>query len=84
VSSGYRYRDRFATPEGVGTMILKTNGASNARLVVKGRGEHAGLPSFPVGLPLRAQLQAANGECWEATYSTTATNGPVRFSAKAD
>jgi hypothetical protein len=27
-------------------------------------------PSAPFPVPLRVQLEASNGECWEATYST--------------
>ena len=33
----------------------------------------------PVPLPLRVQLQAANGNCWEAVYSTASQNDGIVF-----
>ena len=43
-------------------------------------------PALPLGLPLRVQLRAGNGQCWEETYSAAGTrqNGPTRFRATAD
>jgi hypothetical protein len=38
-------------------------------LGAKGEGENLEMPPLPLTAPVRAQLQAANGECWEAVYS---------------
>ena len=39
-----------------------------ARAVVKGRGERVAVPPLPLTPPVRVQLQAENGECWEAIF----------------
>jgi hypothetical protein len=70
VRDGYRYRDDFRTPEGLSSMRLKEGADGKARITLKASGDLVGLPSLPLGVPVRAQLQAANGECWETTHSS--------------
>jgi len=41
-------------------------------------------PLLPLALPLRVQLQASNGECWEAVYSTSLENDAAGFRAQSD
>jgi 6-phosphogluconolactonase (cycloisomerase 2 family) len=80
---GFDYRDKYRTPEGLFEIRLRPGADGSAQITLSGRGEHLELPSLPLGLPVRAQLQASNGECWEATYST-ANMSSVRFSARPD
>jgi hypothetical protein len=50
-----------------------------------GEGAALEMPPLPLTLPVRAQLQAANGECWEAVYSQFVTkNQPDIFKATPD
>jgi hypothetical protein len=65
---GYKYSDRDATPDGLKTIDLKPGADTKARLTVKGRGEILDIPALPMPLPLLVQLQAGNGQCWEATF----------------
>jgi hypothetical protein len=43
----------------------------------------AGLPQPPLPLPLRVQLQARDGNCWDARYSTALVNGDFVFNARS-
>ena len=47
-------------------------------------GRPFGLPSLPLALPLRVQVQGQDGACWEATYSTADINDPTFFKATSD
>jgi hypothetical protein len=59
-----------------------------ATIVVGGKGTGLTLPTLPItpaALPLRVQLTAGNGECWEGTYGAHVTrNTPESFSATGD
>ena len=37
-----------------------------------------------LALPLTAQLQSENGQCWEGTFSTPTVNTSAQFKAKSD
>ena len=54
------------------------------RLSTKARGPQAGLPALGFELPVTAQLQASNGECWEASYATALRNDAGKFEALSD
>jgi 6-phosphogluconolactonase (cycloisomerase 2 family) len=84
VAAGYDYRDPSRTPEGALEMKLRTGVDGSARVIMRGSGEHVGLPVLPLGLPVRVQLQASNGECWEATYSAAQVNTSTGFVARPD
>jgi hypothetical protein len=83
-STGFRYRDDFETPEGLASMKLKSGVDGRAGAKVRATGEHLRLPALPLVLPLRVQLQAANGECWETTHATAQVNDGTRVVAPAD
>jgi hypothetical protein len=40
------------------------------------------MPPSPLVLPVRVQLQAAGGPCWERFYSSAELNDSRRFKAK--
>lgn len=85
---GFKYKDREATPDGLGSLRLRSGESGTAKVGVKGKGANLPLPGLPVPEPakLRAQLQASNGECWEATYSPVGVikNEPGQFKGRAD
>ena len=88
-SSGFKYADKAATPDGTVQVALKAGGAGKAKMSFKGKGplltgRPLGLPTPPLPLPVRAQLQGENGVCFEATYSSASTNKPGTFKAKSD
>jgi hypothetical protein len=81
---GFTYTDSAQTPHGIFKMILQAGEASTARITVGAKSENISLPKLGgLALPVRAQLQAANGECWEAVYGT-AVQTASQFKAKAD
>ena len=83
VRGGYRYRDDFRTREGLSSMRLKEGSDGKARITLKASGDLVGALALPLGVPVRAQLQAANGECWETTHPFATVNDSGRFVAPA-
>lgn len=49
-------------------MVLKTGRDGKAKVTVIAKGPELALPPLPTSLPLRAQLHAENGQCWEARF----------------
>jgi hypothetical protein len=87
--NGFTFKDGARDgrgPEGIELATLRATTGGRARLVVKGRGPRLRDVTLPLPLPLRAQLQASNGTCWEATYPTgrVRRNAGQRFAARAD
>jgi hypothetical protein len=79
--TGYRYFDREGTPDGLGTLVIQSGDNGRAAAMVKGKGPNLVMPAdWPLSLPLRVQLQATNGTCWEATYSDA---GVIRYTGTA-
>jgi 6-phosphogluconolactonase (cycloisomerase 2 family) len=81
-TTGFKYRDRERTPEGVLRMALKQRTTGPGRLMVRARGEHLpALPPLPLALPATVQVQSAGGPCWEATYTAAGvvTNSATDF-----
>ena len=79
MAHGYRYRDPEATPDGIRSLVLRSGKAKAARIKAAGRGANLNLSSLPVHLPLVVQLQASNGQCWQAVYRNPKVNNPVKF-----
>lgn len=42
------------------------------------------MPALGLTVPARVQLQAGDGQCWEAGYSTATKNTPEQFEAKSN
>jgi hypothetical protein len=81
-NTGFKYRDRDRTPEGVLRLALKQRPTSPGRLMVRARGEHLpALPPLPLALPATVRVQSADGPCWEATYTAAGVviNSPTDF-----
>jgi hypothetical protein len=83
-ATGFKYRDDFNSPEGIYTMLLKSGTEGRPSAKVRAFGDKLQLPTLPLTLPVRVQLQAANGECWETTHSIANSNDGGRFIAPAD
>ncbi len=88
-TTGFKFHDKSGTPDGLVGLILKAGAAGKAKALVQGKGAGLssrleGLPPTTLPLPLRAQLQAENGACWEATYGVALKNEAGKFKAKGD
>jgi hypothetical protein len=68
--SGFSYRDRDATPEGLTALAVRAGGVGQTRAQVMSKGPrlHFRLATRRVPVPLRVQLQATDGICFEARY----------------
>lgn len=66
-------------------MLLKSGPDGKAKVMITAKGPHLTLPTFPLALPLRMQLQAPDGACWEGRYLPLGTSryDATHFKAKA-
>jgi hypothetical protein len=64
--------------------MLEWGSDGDARISAAGRATSSAL-GLPLGLPVRVQVQASNGECWEETYypARVMRNDGRRFSGRA-
>jgi hypothetical protein len=65
---GFVYRDPSGTNDGLTRIALTPGAAGKSRIVVKGGGPSLPLRPLPLGGAPRVQVQASNGNCWEATF----------------
>lgn len=84
VPPGFTYTDKELTPGGLSSVQLKAGIAGKASITVRGQGANLGMPTLPLRLPVTVQLQAANGQCWEAQYDADGVmkNDASQFKAK--
>jgi hypothetical protein len=69
-SGGFVYRDATGSGDGLTRIDLTPGPAGKTSLTVKGRGPSLPLPGLPIATPPLVQLQASNGNCWEAGFAT--------------
>jgi hypothetical protein len=83
-ASGYGYKNKAATPRGLTQIRVKAGEPGKAQATVKGKGALLGVPQLPLAPPIRVQLQAANGECWETVHASAGVtkNDGAQFSGK--
>jgi len=79
------YADPGRTPDGLFGVQLKSGADGKAAITVGGSGDALPLPTLPLGLPITVQVQAGQGPCWEATYTTAGTkkNTSTTFNGRA-
>jgi hypothetical protein len=85
-----KYVDGSGTPDGLERLRLnKTSGRGS--VVLRGKGpllsaRPLGLPVIqtPLALPVRVQMEAEDGWCWEAEYPSAKVNTGERFQARRD
>lgn len=81
--NGAKYGDPELTPDGVASLLLRSNVPGRVQLKWKGKGTSLALPSLAtLTPPLRVQLQRTRGACWDVTYATAKT-APGTFAASA-
>lgn len=66
-------------------LVLKSGAQGKAKVLVTAKGDQLVLPTLPMTLPLRAQVQAENGQCWESEFHAdgVSKNDAKHFRAKA-
>lgn len=84
-AKGYKYVDKEANADGAQKLILKPGDAGQSKAIVKAKGEALDAPALPLVLPATVQLQATNGTCWSAEFTTAGvlTNTSSVFAGKA-
>jgi hypothetical protein len=85
-AKGFRYANAKGGPGGITALTLVPGIAGKAKVTVRGKGAALDLPPLPAPVPLRVQLEAANGACFDAAYAAAGVrkNDAARFKAKAD
>jgi hypothetical protein len=91
-TTGFKYGRKDGAPEGAVQIQLKAVGSGTSKASFKGKGVYLsgrplGLPAPPLATPVRAQIQGANGVCFNSTFGTSfppATNKPGSFKSKSD
>ena len=67
------YRDPTGSPTGLARLLLKTKPTGATKLSAKAKGTNLAMPPLtPLALPVRTQLHADTGACWEAVFGATA------------
>ncbi len=86
LSRGIKYSCGSGFPNGITKVLLKPSDAAQAKILAKGGGHNlpfvAGSGALP--LPLRVQLRAENGHCWDAVYATATVNTGTSFKARSE
>jgi len=86
----FTYRDPDRTPDGIrGARLFRRTDTGLTSLQMRGGGPNLsnrpfGIPTLPLTLPLRVQLQSRDGQCFETTHSTVVFNSTERFVSKSD
>src|SRR5262245_28419225 len=82
---GYTFNAFPPNLDGITRLQLRAGTAGKAKFKLKAKAGSIPLPVLPLTLPILAQLQASNDECWEAPFGTTTLNGSGgRFKATSD
>jgi hypothetical protein len=82
--TGFAYKDKERTPDGLTVTTLRAGAAGKARVVVKAKGALVGPPSLPLVLPARVQLLRTDATaCWEATFARAKKNAAAQLKARA-
>lgn len=84
VPEGFAFAHRDAMPDGLRSLKLQAGPIGAGSVKIVGKGALLDLPILPLAAPATVQLQAANGECWGATFSMPVTNEPGKYHAKSD
>jgi hypothetical protein len=82
--TGFRYKDKDLTPDGVRAVGLKAGGAGKAKVTLAAKGTRLGPPALPLLTPVAAQLVASGAPCFEALFNKPTKNQSGIFRAKSD
>jgi len=77
-STGFRYDNTVATPDGILRLVLHEGQAKKARISVQGRGALLAPPALPLTPRVKVQLERADGACWDADYDLSISKNDAR------
>lgn len=84
-SSGVKYKNKAAAPDGLTAIAVKPGEAGRAKIVLKGKGIALAMPSLPMSARITVQLRNSDGACWESIYDLPASkNDPTRYEDKSN
>lgn len=83
---GFKYGGPPTAAEGVSMVTLVSGDDGKSSISIAGRGPALPPADLPRSLPVRLQLQASNGSCWQSVFSSAGVrrNDGARFKAKSD
>jgi len=82
---GYKYKDSAALSDGIKQIKTKASNLDKATVSVVGKGlQLPDTAALPLQYPVRAQVYASDGMCWDAQFGVAETrkNEAEKFSAK--
>jgi hypothetical protein len=86
--TGFSYKDKDLTPDGLAQILLKQGVDGKAQIIVKGKGADLPMPDLStLASPVTVQLRRTDGGgCWGAVYSfpPASKNDATTFKDKAD
>jgi len=83
--SGFKYKDKDLTPDGIQQVVLKAGVSGKAKIQVKGTGINLPIPTLPLTQPVRVQVRNSDGICWEAGFDAPALkNTSAQFKDKSN
>jgi len=84
-TSGFAYRNKAGTPDGVITLSLKAGLIGKAKVRAMSKGPNLPAPTIlPLTLPITAQLVIVDGvstECWQTTFTTVTADDAASLNA---
>lgn len=84
-ATGFRYGTKPGFPDGIASLRVRSGPDGTPKIAVAGEGATFHLPALPLVAPLTVQLvNGDTGVCWDATFSTLATNDGVAVKARGD
>ena len=79
-----KYYDPGRRPDGLVKLEVKESLVDEAAIKARGQDQFIIMPALPLTPPVRVQLQAASGICWDATFSVPQDNDAAQFKARSD
>jgi 6-phosphogluconolactonase (cycloisomerase 2 family) len=83
-TTGFTYRDRARTPEGMNSILLKAGVGTSARVKILAGQSRLVFPGLPLPVPVRVQIQSSDGECFGGSFSSPGVNTSVGYLARPD
>ena len=84
-STGFQFKDKDLTPDGVFKIRLRAGDAGFAQVGVQAKGANLSLPAPPFTTPVTVQMIRNDGDaCWSSVMTDPATNAADRFKGRPD
>lgn len=80
-ASGFHYKSKAGTPDGLTGVVLKSGQAGKAQVTVDGKGSDLRLPTLELAAPVTAEVDTG-GACFGATFPAPTKDTPTLFKAK--